>query len=232
MSKKGGSKHFVRLRASKGVGAVNRKKFKWLLAPSPGRHKKLESISAGVLLRDVLGRAKTLREAKKILQNGGLLVDGKAVKDPKFAIGLMDIVSEPAEKKHYRMSFEGSRLYPKEIAEGEQNRKYLKVIGKTTVKKGKISIAFHDGRNYLGDNSILTGDTCVFSVPDFKLISRIRLEPGVRCLIMKGKHIGEVAKLERIIQRPGSLDTEACLSGPQGEFITLRKYLFAVDEKY
>jgi len=232
MSKKGGSNHFVRMRASKNTGVVGRKKIKWLLAPAPGAHKKAESISAGVLLRDVLCRAGSIHEAKRILHTGGLLVDGKKIGEPKFPVGVMDIVSEPAEKKVYRMSLDSARLVPREVKGDAANRKYLKVIGKSTNKGGKTTIAFHDGRNQFGDKHISTGDTCVFSLPDFKLVSHIKLAPGVSCLVMKGKHMGEVAKLEKIIERPGSHDTEALLTSADGEFVTVRKYLFAVDGNY
>ncbi|MCX6771609.1 MAG: S4 domain-containing protein [Candidatus Micrarchaeota archaeon] len=232
MSKKGGSNHFVRMRASKNIGVISRKKVKWLLAPAPGTHKKSESISAGVLLRDVLGRASSIHEVKRILRTGGLLIDGKKISEPKYPVGVMDIISEPAEKKAYRMSLDSARLVPKEVKGEAATRKYLKVTGKNTAKGGKITIAFHDGRNQFGDKHIGTGDTCVFSIPGFKLLSHIKLAPGVTCLVMKGKHMGEVAKLEKIIERPGSHDTEAHLTGASGEFITVRKYLFAVDGNY
>jgi small subunit ribosomal protein S4e len=220
------------MRASRHTGAVSRKKVKWLLAPAPGKHSKKESVSAGVLLRDVLGRASTLHEVKKILNSGGLLVDGRKVSDAKYSIGLMDVVSEPAEKKTYRMSLSGPSLLPREAKESAASRKYLKAVGKSMVKGGKISIAFHDGRNYLGDKHISTGDTCVFLLPDFKLVSHIKLAPGVQCIVVKGKHKGEAAKLEKIIERPGSHGAEALLSGPRGEFITVVKYLFAIDVNY
>jgi len=220
------------MRASKNTGVVSRKKIKWLLAPEPGTHNKMESISTGVLLRDVLGRASSIHEVKKILNSGGFLVDGKKITEPKFPIGVMDIVSEPSEKRVYRMSLDSARLVPKEVKGDAANRKYLKAVGKNTTKGGKITIAFHDGRNQAGDKHISTGDTCVFSIPGFKLLSHIKLEPGVSCLVMKGKHMGEVAKLEKIIERPGSHDTEAHLTGANGEFITVRKYLFAVDGNY
>ena len=232
MSKKGGSNHFVRMRADKNTGVVSRKKIKWLLAPEPGTHKKLESISTGVLLRDVLGRASSIHEVKRILHTGSLLIDGKKISEPRFAVGVMDIISEPSEKKVYRMSLDNARLVPKEVKGEAATRKYLKVIGKNTNKGGKTVIAFHDGRNQFGDKHISTGDTCVFSLPDFKLVSHIKLAPGVTCLVMKGKHMGEVAKLNKIIERPGSHDTEAHLTGASGDFITVRKYLFAVDGNY
>jgi len=220
------------MRASKNIGVVSRKKVKWLLAPEPGTHKKEESISTGVLLRDVLGTAGSAREVKKILQSGGLLVDGKKITEAKFPIGIMDIISEPAEKKTYRMSLSGPKLVRREVKAEAAGLKYLKVTGKSIVKGGKTCVSFHDGRNYLGDKHISTGDTCVFSVPGFKLITHIKLAPGAQCLVMKGKHMGEVATLSKIIERPGSHDTEALLTGPAGEFVTVVKYLFAIDGNY
>ncbi len=232
MGKKGGSNHFVRMRAHKRLGVVGRKKVKWLLAPMPGTHKKGESVSAGVLLRDVLAHAGSLHEVKRIINSGGLLVDGKKVHEPKFPVGLMDIVSEPAEGRSYRMSLSGPKLVPKAVGGEAAQRKYLKVTGKHTVRRGKLQIAFHDGRTYLGDKGISTGDTCVFSVPEFKLASHIKFAQGARCLVTQGKHIGEVATLDKVIVRPGSQDSEAQLSSPSGQFVTLVKYLFVVDEKY
>ena len=220
------------MRADKRLGVVDRKKVKWLLAPMPGTHRKDESVSAGVLLRDVLSSVSGLREAKRMLGSGALLVDGKRVREPKFPVGLMDIVSEPAEKKAYRMSLSGSKLVPKEVGGEAAFRKYLKATGKRTVPGGKTQITFHDGRTYLGDNGIHTDDTCVFSVPDFKLVSHLKFAPGASCLVIDGRHIGELAKLEKVIERPGSHETEAQLTGSAGQFVTLVKYLFVVDEKF
>lgn len=232
MSKKGGSNHTVRMNASKSLGVVQRKTVRWLLAPAPGTHKKTESISTGVLLRDVLGRADSIHEVKKLLNSGNFLVDGKKITEPKFPIGLMDVISEPAEKKSYRMALQGGRLTPKEVKGEAAGKKYLKITGKHTVKGGKTCITFHDGRNYLGDAHLSTGDTCVFSVPGFKLLSHIKLAPGVKCLVMKGKHVGETATLSKLIERPGSHDTEVLMKGEAGEFITVAKYLFAIDENF
>ena len=232
MSKKGGSHHFVRMRAHKRLGVTQRKAVKWLLAPSPGPHKKFESISVGVLVRDVIGRAENLREVKKLLNMGAVLIDGKKITEPKYPVGLMDIVSEPLEKKYYRMELSGPNLVPKPISAEAAARKYLKVANKHTVKGAKTAITFHDGRNYLGDKHIKTGDTCVFSVPEFKLLVHIKLAPGADCLVVEGKHRGERAKLEKIIERPGSHDSEVLMSGPSGQFITVTKYLFPIDGNY
>jgi len=222
----------VRKRAHKRIGVVERKSVQWLLAPSPGPHKKLESVSAGVLLRDVLSRASTLREAKRILIAGAFIVDGKKVKDCKRPIGLMDIITEPLSKKSYRITLSGPNMVPKEVSGAAATKKYLRVVKKHMVPGKKINLTFHDGRNFIGDNQVSTGDTCVFSVPDFKMVAHIKLAPGVRCLVVEGKHRGEIAKLEKIIERPGSHESEALLSGLAGEFVTVAKYLFAVDDEF
>jgi len=232
MAKKGGSHHFVRMRAHKRLGIVQRKAVKWLLAPAPGPHKKFESVSAGVILRDVLCRAKNMHEAKKLLNMGAFLVDGKKITEPRFPVGLMDIVSEPIEKKTYRMDLAGPNLALKKVTGEAAARKYLKVANKHTVSGAKTVITFHDGRNYLGDKHISTGDTCVFSVPEFKLVSHIKLAPGAECLVVEGKHRGERAKLEKIIERPGSHKSEVLMSGTAGQFITIAEYLFPIDGNY
>ena len=161
-----------------------------------------------------------------------VLIDGKKITEPKYPVGLMDIVSEPLEKKYYRMELSGPNLVPKPISAEAAARKYLKVANKHTVKGAKTAITFHDGRNYLGDKHIKTGDTCVFSVPEFKLLVHIKLAPGADCLVVEGKHRGERAKLEKIIERPGSHDSEVLMSGPSGQFITVTKYLFPIDGNY
>ncbi len=232
MSKKGGSRHALRIGAQKRIGIKHRKGIKWLLAPCPGAHKREESISAGVLLRDILEKARNLHEVQKILNSGNLLVDGRKIKDKRFPIGLMDIVTLPAQKISYRMSLSGPNMVPKELSQKAASKKYLRVTKKHTAKGGKTAITFHDGRAHAGDKHIKVGDTCVLSVPQFKLESHIKLEPGVQCLVIKGKHTGELAKLDKIIERTGSHGAEAHLSGASGEFVTLVKYLFAVDKDY
>ncbi|VVC01871.1 30S ribosomal protein S4e [uncultured archaeon] len=232
MSKKGGSNHKVRMTAHKRIGVLHRKRVKWLLAPAPGPHAKADSVSAGVLVRDVLGRARSIREAKKILNSGGLLVDGKKIKDVRFPIGLMDVVSLPSEKMHYRVVLQGPNMVPKKIGAEAASMKYLKVIRKHVISGGKTAITFHDGRNYLGDNNLKTGDTCVLSVPGFKLLSHIKLAPGAQCLVTEGKHRGDVARLEKIIERPGSHESEVLMKGAAGDFVTVAKYLFAIDANY
>src|SRR5438105_1812911 len=64
------------------------------------------------------------------------------------------------------------------------------------------------------------------------LRDQLQLAPGVRCLVTEGKHAGETATLEKIIERVGSMDSEAQLKSGKESFITVTKYLFVVDDEF
>jgi len=218
-----------RLAAPKVIPITDRKERTWMINPSPGPHRKDASMPLLVLMRDVLKVAETAREIKKAVTGRMISVDGKIRTDVAFPVGLMDYVT--FADKRYRISVDSkARLVPMEVSESETKKKIMKVVGKNTIKKGKIMIMLHNGRTMLADNNIKVGDSLVLSVPEFKIEKVLKLEKGTNCLIVEGKHAGTVAKLEEIIERKGSMGSEAKLSGPEGEFITVARYLFVVDD--
>jgi small subunit ribosomal protein S4e len=218
-----------RLAAPKAIPITDRKEKTWLLKASPGPHCKESAVPLLVLMRDMLKVAETAREIKKAITGRLVSVDGKIRTDVAFPVGLMDYVSF-ADKRYRIMVDSKARLMPVEISDGETKKKIMKVIGKNTIKKGKIMIMLHNGRTMLADNNVNVGDSLIISVPGFKIEKVLKLEKGTNCLIVEGKHAGMVAKLEEIIERKGSMDAEAKLSSPEGEFITVAKYLFVVDD--
>lgn len=218
-----------RLAAPKVIPITDRKERTWMINPSPGPHSKDASMPLLVLMRDVLKVAETAKEIKKAVTGRMVSVDGKIRTDVAFPVGLMDYVTF-ADKK-YRITVDSkARLVPVEISESEAKKKIMKVVGKNTITKGKIMIRLHNGRTMLADNNVKVGDSLVLSVPEFKIEKILKLEKGTKCLIVEGKHAGTVAKLEEIIERKGSMGSEAKLSGPEGEFITVARYLFVVDD--
>ncbi|MEM3193440.1 MAG: S4 domain-containing protein, partial [Candidatus Bathyarchaeia archaeon] len=76
MGKMGGSRHLKR-EMTPTFWPIHRKKFVWALKPSPGPHPIERCIPLGVIVRDLLGLAETMREAKKIIAQGKILVDGR-----------------------------------------------------------------------------------------------------------------------------------------------------------
>ena len=95
-------KHLKRLPAPRSW-TIPRKTDFWVVKPSPGPHPIDTSVPLGLILRDMLKVCANAREARHILNGRGVLVDGRAVTDPKFPVGLMDVLTFAATKAHYRM---------------------------------------------------------------------------------------------------------------------------------
>lgn len=232
MAKRGGSKHTRRITLSRALPVTGRKRIHWIATPAPGPHPKERSLSLGVLLRDTLGIATDAKEAKLILNAGQVKIDGKVANDIRRSIGLMDLIELPQADKAWRMQVIDGRLAPKAITTSAAKVKFCKVVGKQTVPGGKIALTLHDGRTLLADNNVKVGATVKMSVPEFKLAGLLPMAPGVHCLVTEGKHGGEVAVLEKIIERVGSMDSEAQLKSGNESFVTVVKYLFVVDKEF
>lgn len=228
MAKKGGSAHLKRIAAPKSVG-VARKKKKWLVRASPGAHKIKESIPLIVLVRDILRLADTFREAKKIIKNKEILIDGRAINNVRFPIGFMDVISIPKINKYYRALIDNKeKITLVEIDKESASFKLCKIQNKMTIKGARTQISTHDGRVFMTDNSYKLGDSIKIAIPENEIIGVYKLEPQARCMIMKGKHAGVIGVVDNIYSRSGTREAEAKLHTSDSSFITVKKYLFVV----
>ena len=151
MARKGSIKGLKRSKAPK-LWRIARKEKKWTINPHPGPHNR-EAIPLAFILRDYLGYAHTLREAKRILNERKVKINGKVRTDFKFPVGLMDVVEISQTEEFYRVmpNIKGAPvLYP--IAKEEKHFRPLKIVGKYVVKGGKTQLRFHDGTVLLVDN--------------------------------------------------------------------------------
>jgi small subunit ribosomal protein S4e len=187
-------KHLKRLPAPRSW-SIPRKTDFWVLRPSPGPHPIAESVPIGLILRDMLKVCETAREARHILNGRGVIVDGRVVTDPKFPVGLMDVLAFRETKAHYRMLVNTrGRLVLVPIEEGEANWKLCRVEDKTTVHGGRTQLNLHDGRNVLlPKDEYKTGGTLKIHVPDQKLVEHYELGQGAPVLVTGGQHVGEIA---------------------------------------
>ncbi len=201
----GGRRHLKRIAAPKSW-KIRRKKLPggksgvWITKPSPGPHPQERAIPLRVLLRDYLGLARTAREADYIIKHGKVLVDGRVVKDPKFPIGLFDVVEIPEIEKSYRIVLdEHGRLMAKEIGEAEKTYKIVRIERKTMVKGGLIQLTTHDGRNFLLKTTDLRpGDVMKIEVPSQTILESYKLEPGNLVYILSGRHAGAVGTVKEV----------------------------------
>jgi small subunit ribosomal protein S4e len=186
-------KHLKRLPAPRSW-SIPRKTDFWIVRPSPGPHGLGESVPLGSILRDMLKVCDTAREARRILNNRGVQVDGRVVTEPKFPVGLMDVLTFEETKAHYRMLVDArGRMALVGIEPGEAKWKLCRVEGKTTVRGGKTQLNLHDGRNVLlPKDAYKTGTTLKLSVPDQKVVEHYDLDKGSPVLVTGGQHVGAI----------------------------------------
>lgn len=231
MGKKGPTRHLKREMSPK-FWPIPRKETVWAVRTSPGPHGLMTSSPLLVIVRDFLGHSATAKEARTLINQRKVLVDGKARTDERFSVGLMDVVELPDAESHYRVIPEhGGRFTLHPISKEEAGYKLCRIIGKTTVKGGDTQLNLHDGRNVLladGDDAYAVNDIVRLSIPDQEITDHIEFKPGVRVVITGGRSQGRYGILMGLGSEPGNKRT-ATIRTPDNEDVrTLAKYVFAV----
>ncbi len=219
-------KNHLKLIAAPRTWFVRRKTNVFTLRPSPGAHSLEYGMPLGSLLRDELKVASTMGEARKIIGNKEVLVDGVARTDHRFIVGLFDVLSVPKLKKQYRMLLDKKgRLRLAEISAKESSVKLAKVVGKTALKGGKIQFNLHDGHNIISDAKAQVGDTFVVALPAISVTKIFHAQKGAKVFLIKGKHAGDVGVLKEI------KGVEATYTVEGADVDTAKDYLFVVGDK-
>lgn len=206
---------------------IEKKTKKFVVLPTPGPHSTAECIPVAVVLRDMLHAAYTMKEAKEILKNGLVTVDGRMRKDEGFPVGIMDVVSVGQE--NYRIFPDCHGLNVMAIEKKEAATKLLRIEDKKIMKKGKIQLNFHDGSNMIMDkNDHNTGDVLVFDFENRAVKSVLKFEKGCRALIIKGNNIGTLATVDEIITTKSSMPNQIVVTAGERKFNLPKSYLFVV----
>ena len=224
-------RHMKRLARPKAM-PISPKKYTYLRKASAGPHKKDQSLPIATFLVEILAVAENAREARKLLRGGVVFVDGKAVRDPSFPIGLMDVISIPLVEKHVRVTIFKGKLAFTPISKDQVSQKLCRIASKKQLGKGRFQLGLHDGRNIIVEDGkkYATGGTLKIAVPSQKVEDYLALSKGATCLVDKGVHAGVVAVLEELIEREASRATDATLKTSDGKVFTTRKdYLFVVN---
>ncbi|MCJ7613499.1 30S ribosomal protein S4e [Candidatus Bathyarchaeota archaeon] len=206
MGRKGESGHLKRKPAPK-LWPIHRKEAVWTVMPKPGPHSLSSGLPLALVVRDILGFAKTGKEAKKIISQGKILVDGKVRRDERFLVGLMDVISIVGTKNFYRVLPSPKGLFLHPIDADEAAFKLYRIEDKTVVKGGRMHLNLHDGTgslielgNTLSPEKVVynTLDVLKFSVPDRELLDHTKLTVGVPALVIGGKNMGRYGKVVTI----------------------------------
>jgi small subunit ribosomal protein S4e len=207
--------------------------------PVPGPHPMDYSVPLLVIVRGWLRYASTAREAEKIVFLGKILVDGRVVKEPRFPIGLMDVLSIPETGEIYRMLpvyRRGLKLI--EIDPSESKFKIGLIIRKQHVKGGALQFTLHDGRNVLvknpteKDRAIGTWDSFQISIPENKVLAHLPFEAGRYALIYRGSRAGlhgPIVDYERVRRYPAK--QLVTVRTAEGEISTILDYVMVVGDE-
>ncbi len=228
MANMGSRKHLKRFK-SPDHWPIHPKEFKWTVKPSPGPHSIEGSLPLLIIARDILQIADNAREARIIINNGEILVDGRARKDYKFPVGFMDVIHMPKSEKAYRaLPDERGRLILHPIEKEDIDFKLCRIENKTTIKGGKTQLNLHDGRNILTDGDYKTGDVVVLKVPEQEIKDHIKFESGNIGMITGGKHIGEMGTVKEINITRSYMHNTVLIETDGITFQTLEEYVFVL----
>jgi len=242
MGKKGGDKRLKRMKAP-AFWPIPRKKHLWTAKPSPGPHKLDRCLTLLLVIRDILGLASTYKEAKIILAERKVKVDGKSRRDLRFPIGVMDVVEIPSTGEFYRIlpTRKGLALHP--VDKEEAAFKLCRIEDKRSVKNGMIQLNLHDGRNLVigkekleglsySPSDLKTYDALKITIPKQQVLSHLSFSVESYAIITGGKNIGRYGKVTEIDRGQGLRPKITTLQDDEGNnFQTIREYVFPLGEE-
>jgi len=226
------SKHLKRLAAPRSW-VIPRKTNVYTTKPRPGAHPVERALPLATVVRDFLKLTETGREARRVIGAGDVLVDGRVVKDGKFAVGFQDVVSVPKTKQAWRvMVDEKARLRLVPIDAKQAAWKLSQIASKTTLKGGATQLNLHDGRNLpVKKDDYATGDVLRLELPGQKILGHFPLKEGASVFIVDGRHAGEVAPVKTIEVTRSNKDNLVHLSRGVETFTTIKPYAFPIGDK-
>jgi len=185
---------------------IHRKEAVWIVRPSSGPHSLEKCLPLSLVLRDILKVAETRKEAKKIISQGKVYVDGKVRRKDDFPVGLMDVISMPDLNKFYRVLPSHKGLFLNPISKEEARFKLLRVEDRTIVKNGTSQFAFHDGTNLRIKAEDLENPEIIYEsfatlklgLPEKQILDQLKTKKGNIAVITGGKNIGKQGKIVEI----------------------------------
>lgn len=226
MGSKGNKRHVKRLNTPKHMN-IEKKRGKYFYNTRAGPHPKRISIPLGSLLRDVLQVVENHSEARKIIKLKKVKVDGIIRTDPRYPVGLMDVVEIPDMEKIYRILPKWKKgLLPQEVSKKEGAFKLCRIENKSTVKNGNVQLNLHDGRNILisvkdpkkpKEDTYKTMGVLKIKVPNQEIVDYYPLKENSPILVMRGKNLGMNGVVTKIEKRFGPNASIVKIKTPQEE---------------
>jgi small subunit ribosomal protein S4e len=221
---------------------IHRKEFVWVVKPTSGPHSSENCMPLAVVLRDALRFAKTRKEARTIVSQGRVYVDGEARRKDDFPVGLMDVISVPDVGKNFCVlpSYRGLILH--QIDDEEAKFKLCRIEDKTVVSNGHVQLHLHDGSNIMvkvidpknpQEDVYKTLDTLKISIPEKQILEHTKMKEKDFAIITGGKNIGKHGRVIEIEKAEGKKRRNALVTIEDekgNRYQTILDFVFATGE--
>jgi ribosomal protein S4E len=206
MAKKGNSRHMKALNSPDYLFIERKAHGAYVAKPTPGRHKldrcitlKLFAVKAGVVTGSM--------EAAKAIKAGDMTVNGKAVKDPSYPIGINDVIEIVPSKKTYVIGInERGQVSISEQGKEGRHQHIYRVTGKYRTKGNALMFRLHDGSSVSAKKAAKVNDSIILE-KDGSVSEVVPLKVGAECLVIDGVHVGMKGKVTEL--KPGNMHTTA-----------------------
>jgi len=135
-------------------------------------------------------------------------VDGKIRRDPRFPLGMMDVVTIEKTNENFRILVDTKgRFLPHRIDQKEAGFKLCKVIRKRIGKVKVPHIVTHDGRTIRYPHpDVQINDSVKFNFESGEVAGIIKFQNNSIVMITGGNNIGRIGQLQSLEKHPGSYE--------------------------
>lgn len=229
MGRRGPTKHLKRINAPKHwmldkLGGIFAPK------PSPGPHKTRECLPLILVLRNRLKYALTGAEAKSILMERLVKLDGKVRTDVTYPAGFMDVISIEKTDEYFRILYDAKgRMTLHRISSEEASYKLCKVKDLRIGDKKIPHLTTHDGRTIrYPDPLVKINDSILFDIESGKIKDFIRFESGNVCMVTGGHNAGRVGLIVNKEKHKGGNDIVHVKDAAGESFATRSTNVFVI----
>lgn len=228
---KGPKKHLKRVRAPKSW-LMDKMGGNFAVRPCQGPHRLRQSIPLQIFLRDKIKVALTGREANMILhQKQGLVyIDKKVRREPKYPLGLMDVIEIPEMGAAWRCMYDvKGRFTFVRLDKKEFNQKLCRIIKKQMGANQIAYIVTHDARTIrFADPSIAVSDTIKYDFEKKQILEVYKFEVGNVAYVSDGNNKGRVGVITHITKLDGNHDIITLKDKASHVFTTRVEYVFVI----
>jgi small subunit ribosomal protein S4e len=145
-----------------------------------------------------LAMVQTGSEAESIIKKGYVLINGKAIKDTRYPVGLNDIVEITKEGKSFRIGINNrGQITMLDIKKPDYDALVYKVIGKYKTNGNALMLKLHDGSVVKCSGETKVNDSVVVNSKG-AVAKTLKLSAGARCMVIDGVHAGSSGIIKAI----------------------------------